>query len=142
MKINKMTISDLKEISEILESEFDNFWNFNILYNEISKINSTYIVCRYKNEIVGFAGIKIILDFAELENIVVRKSHRGKGFSKIILNELINIAKQKKCTQLNLEVNSNNNIAINLYEKLGFKKVGIRKRYYNGIDGYSYTKYL
>ena len=77
MEISKMTISDLNEISDILETEFDDFWNANILCNEITKENSNYIVCRYKNEIIGFAGIKIILDFAELEYIVVKKSYRG-----------------------------------------------------------------
>lgn len=142
MKITKMTISDLEEISDILETEFDDFWNINILCNALKDVNSYYIICKYKNEIIGFAGIKIILDSAELENIVVKKFYRGQGFSTAILNQMINIAKQKKCNQLNLEVSSANNIAINLYEKLGFKKVGIRKRYYNGIDGFSYTKYL
>lgn len=142
MEITKMTISDLEEISDILETEFDDFWNANILRQAIKNTNSHYIVCRNKNEIIGFAGIKIIFDSAELENIVVKKSHRGKGFSTAILNEMIKIAKQKKCRLFNLEVSSANNIAIKLYEKLGFKKVGIRKRYYNGIDGFSYTKYL
>ena len=75
-----------------------------------------------------------VLDTAELNNIVIKKNERGNGYSSLLLKELINIAAQKKCNYLNLEVASNNDVAINLYKKFGFKQVGIRPNYYNGAD--------
>ena len=132
--IEKFTIKDLNEIKNTLQSDFDDFWNYNILENELKNESSIYICCKYNTEIIGFAGIFIVLDTAELNNIVIKKNERGNGYSSLLLKELINIAAQKKCNYLNLEVASNNDVAINLYKKFGFKQVGIRPNYYNGAD--------
>ena len=140
ISIDKMSLADLKLISDILESDFDDFWNYNILKRELQNTNSIYLVCKLNAEIVGFAGISIVLDTAELNNIVIKKKHRGNGFSSILLSEIINICESNKCTKLNLEVNISNVIAINLYKKFGFEQVGKRKNYYKNIDGLLFTK--
>lgn len=56
-------------------------------------------------------------------NIVVKKSYRNQGIGKVLLSELINLAKQTKLNSLVLEVNSKNEIAIELYKKFEFKEV-------------------
>lgn len=142
IKIEKMSISDLDSIANILESEFDNFWNYNILKSELMNSNSVYLVCKNNSEIIGFAGISIIIDTAELNNIVIKKSHRGKGFSSLLLANLLNIAKDNNCKKFNLEVSQSNNIAINLYKKFDFKQVGLRKNYYKNQDAILFTKTL
>ena len=141
-KIDKMTLQDLESIKDILEKEFDDFWNYNILKSELKNTNSIYLVCKQNEEIVGFAGITITLDTAELNNIVIKKSHRGQGLSSLLLTNLIEHAKQKFCIKINLEVASSNQIAINLYKKFDFKEVGLRKKYYNGKDAILFTKKL
>lgn len=142
MEISKMTMLDLESISSILESDFDDFWNYNILKSELQNPNCIYLVCKVQSEIVGFAGISIILDIAELNNIVIKKSFRGQGLSSALLNDLIKIAKSNNCSKINLEVSVSNTIAINLYKKFGFEEVGLRKNYYNGQDALLFTKYL
>ena len=139
ISIEKFNISDLKQIKENLETEFDNFWNSNILEKELNSDTSFYLCCKLDSEIVGFAGITIVLDTAELNNIVIRKDKRGNGYSSLLLKELIKIAKYHNCTKFNLEVASNNEIAINLYKKFGFKQVGTRTNYYKGIDALLFT---
>ena len=129
-----MTNEDLYNISSILQSDFDDFWNYNILNNELKSTNSIYIVAKLDNEIIGFAGITTILDESEINNIVIKKQCRQKGYSKLLLNELINISKQRNCKKINLEVNSENIPAINLYKSFNFENVGLRKGYYNGKD--------
>ena len=89
MEIRQMSLKDLDSISPILTTEFDNFWNSNILKDELKNPNSIYLVYEDNGEIIGFGGITIILDIAELNNIVIRKSFRGNGFSSIILEKLI-----------------------------------------------------
>ena len=137
--IDKMSISDLDSISETLETDYDNFWNYNILKSELQNTNSMYLICKLDSQILGFAGITITLDSAELNNVVVKKNYRGNGISSLLLNELIKICKSNNCIGLNLEVAYSNTIAISLYEKFGFKQVGLRKKYYNGIDALLYT---
>ena len=132
IKIEMMSLNDLETIKDILQTEFDEFWTYEILQQELLSNNSKYIVAKsLDNIIVGFAGIKIILDTAELMNIVTKKSFRENGIGKLMLEYLINMCKKEKIKTLNLEVNSQNTIAINLYKKYNFKEVGLRKKYYN-----------
>ena len=139
ISIEKFDISDLEQIKVNLETEFDNFWNSNILEKELNSDSSFYLCCKLDLEIVGFAGITIVLDIAELNNIVIRKDKRGNDYSSLLLKELIKIAKSHDCTKLNLEVAINNEIAINLYKKFGFKLVGTRTNYYKGVDALLFT---
>ena len=61
IEIHTMSLSDLEEIKENLEKDFDEFWNFQIFKEELAHTNSSYLVMRYENKIIGFAGFKKIL---------------------------------------------------------------------------------
>lgn len=63
-------------------------------------------------------------------------------FGSKLLESLIYEAKTK-ASLITLEVNTENEIAINLYQKYGFENLGKRKKYYNNTyDAYIMTKYL
>lgn len=140
--ISKMNLYHLDSIKNNLSEDFDDFWNYNILKSELENKNSTYFVLKINEEIIGFIGIFIVIDTADVTNIVIKKQHRGNHFSSMLLTHAINYCKTKNCIQLNLEVNSSNTIAIHLYEKNGFIQTGLRKKYYKNNDAILYTKYL
>lgn len=142
IKIYKMNLTDLDCIKDILINDFDNFWNYNILKEELKSENSHYIVSINENEIVGFAGIKIVMDEADIMNIVTKKSCRNKGIGTLLLENLISLSKKLQLASLSLEVNKENTTAIHLYKKFGFKNIGIRKNYYQNQDGFIMTKKL
>lgn len=131
--INEMTLFDFEKIKDILITDFDEFWNPEILENELKKLNSKYIVAKIENEIVGFAGINYNYDYVEIMNIVSKKTYRRKGIASALLEKLILNSKEFNVSKIGLEVSEKNIPAIKLYEKLGFKQVGRRKKYYNGI---------
>ena len=139
-----MTMQDLESISDILESDFDDFWNVTTLKSELLNPNSKYIIAKSDNLIVGFAGIWKAVDDIHITNIVVHKKFRNQSIGSIMLSKLIEMAKlEQNINSITLEVNSNNISAIKLYEKFGFQVVGLRKKYYNNIDdAIIYTKYL
>lgn len=132
--IREMTLSDLDEISNVLTTEFDDFWNASTLESELKNPFSKYIIARIDNEIVGFAGVIDTVDQLEITNIVVKKTFRKNGIGNALLTELINLAKESGKEEITLEVNNTNLIAIKLYEKNGFKNIGFRKKYYNNTD--------
>lgn len=135
IKIDIMNCDDLKKIKDILISDFDDFWNYNILSQELLSKNSKYFVAKEaNNNIVGFAGVQFIIDEADITNIVVKKNYRNKGIGSILLEKLISISKKNNMSCITLEVNENNINAIKLYNKYNFKTTGIRKKYYNGTD--------
>ena len=142
MEIMKMTLDDLELMKNSLYSDFDNFWSYNVLKQELENENTTYIIAKEKEEFVGFAGISICLDEATLNNIVVKKSCRGRGIGGELLESLIDICSDLNLKTFTLEVNTTNEPAIHLYTKFGFKNLGIRKKYYNNTqDAYIMTKY-
>ena len=137
-----MTLEDLEQMKNTLYSDFDNFWSYNILKQELENKNTTYIVAKESDEVVGFAGISICLDEATLNNIVVKKSHRNRGIGGELLESLIELCSELRISTFTLEVNVENEPAIHLYEKFGFKNLGVRKKYYNNShDAFIMTKY-
>jgi ribosomal-protein-alanine N-acetyltransferase len=134
IKIKKMNIGDLEIIAPTLQSDFDDFWNYNIFKQELENPNSYYICAICKGELIGFAGIMVVLDQADITNIVVKKDFRGNGVGNILLKNLISLADELNFNTITLEVNENNKVAISLYEKFGFTLCGQRKKYYNGKD--------
>lgn len=134
VEISEMTLTDFNSIKDILISDFDDFWNINTFSYELKNENSYYLVAKINDEIVGFAGMKIILDEADIMNVVTKKDKRNLGIGFCVLEKLIYISKEKGIRKLTLEVNVNNLAAIHLYEKLGFKQVTVRSKYYNNVD--------
>ncbi len=138
----KMDIQDLEEIKDVLLSDFDDFWSYEVLREELLSDSSLYIVAKKQNEIIGFAGIKIIIDEADIMNIVVKKSYRNNGIGSLLLENLILISNKKNLNFINLEVDCKNTIAINLYKKFGFEEISLRKNYYKNNDAMIMKKKL
>ena len=59
IEIRKMNIKDLESISDILTSDFDGFWTYDIFASELCSENSYYFIAIKENQIVGLAGIGV-----------------------------------------------------------------------------------
>lgn len=86
--------------------------------------------------ILGYAGIWFMVDEAHLVSIAVRKAHRRQGIGELLLIKAFELSAERNANFVTLEVRASNLGAQRLYEKYGFQKVGVRKRYYadNGED--------
>lgn len=85
--IREMNIKDLDSISPILQSEFDEFWNYNVFKQELENKNSKYICALYENNIIAFAGIWICIDEAHITNIVTKKQYRNMGIATRLIRK-------------------------------------------------------
>ena len=132
--IEKMTKKHLEQIKDILQEQFDEFWNASVLDKELENSLSDYIVALCGEEVVGYAGLWQPMDEGHITNIVTKKDKRGSGIGAKMLDEIIKLAKSKQLGSVTLEVNVHNDIAIKLYEKYNFKEVGRRRKYYNNTD--------
>ncbi len=92
---------------------------------------SHYLLYLENDDIRGYLNYYLIYDRLEIANFNVLEEYQGQGIGTKLLDYLI----QKYPLSLTLEVKCDNTKAIHLYEKKGFKKVAIRKGYYEGIDG-------
>lgn len=136
MEFRRMSLDDLNKIASNLNN-FDDFWTFGIFKEELINPKCHYIVAIQDEDILGFGGISVVLDEANINNIAVRFDKRNNKIGSKILLNLIDISKLLNCSFITLEVNVKNLPAIKLYENFGFKNLGIRKNYYKGqFDAY------
>ena len=119
-----------------LEKDFtDVFKNRNIKQEFSNNPFTIYFILFINKKIIGFLNINKLYDKVEIININILKEYQKRGYSKLLMSELIAFTEENKIENITLEVNKENFIAINLYKKYNFKEVAIRKGYYNGIDG-------
>jgi len=81
--------------------------------------------------IAGYVGIWFQGDEAHITEIAVRQQLRGKGIGELLLIGSFQAAIEHRSSVVTLEVRASNFIAQRLYQKYGFKPVGIRKAYYS-----------
>jgi ribosomal-protein-alanine N-acetyltransferase len=81
--------------------------------------------------VVGFIGVWLMVDEAHIVTVAVRESERRKGIGELLLLAAFDLAWEKDVHVLTLECRVSNTGAQALYEKYGFERAGIRKRYYS-----------
>ncbi|MCQ2574842.1 MAG: ribosomal protein S18-alanine N-acetyltransferase [Alphaproteobacteria bacterium] len=90
----------------------------------------------------GFIVWRKTLDEAEIITIGVNPTERRQGIASAMLCIIENTLKKQQVKKIFLEVSSSNISAQNLYKKTGYKQVGIRPKYYDGIDAILMSKDL
>ena len=135
IRVTNMTLSHFELIKDRLLTDFDDFWKPEILNTELLNENSKCIIAENSlGEILGFASIWKAVDDIHITNIAVRKDARTQGIGSLLLKGILEISKNYGFQSVTLEVKDTNIPAIELYLKHGFKKVGMRKKYYNNTD--------
>lgn len=81
--------------------------------------------------IVGICGVKKIFEEGEISNVAVRPGFRGRGISRRMLETLLQEARDDGVEDFTLEVRAGNDVAIRLYESLGFLTEGVRPHFYD-----------
>ena len=89
-----------------------------------------YIAAEVDGELIGYAGIYYVSDFADVHTITVAANHRRKGIGREFLKRLINWARVKKAQSIMLEVRVGNEEALPLYTQNGFTEISRRENYY------------
>ena len=94
-----------------------------------------------EGEVLGYAGLWFVLDEAHLISIAVGEAHQRQGVGHQLLAAALDLAREKAAATMTLEVRVSNTSAQALYEKFGFKRVGVRRGYYtdNHEDAYLLT---
>jgi [ribosomal protein S18]-alanine N-acetyltransferase len=89
-----------------------------------------YIVALDDNEIIGYAGIALAGDVADIHTLTVLPAFRRRGIASHMLRELEAWATQKGITNFMLEMREGNAEAQPLYEKYGYQVISRRDNYY------------
>lgn len=120
--------SDADAIAIIEKECFSTPWSKKAILESMDA-GTFFYVATSNDKIVGYMGISKIAGEGYVTNIAVLPNYRRNGIGEKILQHVIKDSKQLDF--ISLEVRVSNSAAISLYEKLGFEKVGCRKRFYD-----------
>ena len=134
----KMTAEDVEAVYAIELATFPAPWTLDSFHYEMRENQfAHYIVAVNEDEkIIGFCGMWIVIDAAQITNVAVLTEARGFGIGEALMREAMKAATNGGAEMMSLEVRVTNTVAQNLYRKLNFQDGGIRKGYYtdNGED--------
>jgi ribosomal-protein-alanine N-acetyltransferase len=123
-------------IDQVLPLEQDLFedetWTARTYWSELGQPDTRhYLVAVDRDEVQGYAGLCDYPDEAFVQTIAVAKRAQGKGLGTQLLQALLDEAARRRQSRVLLEVRADNDRAIGLYERFGFRRAGIRRGYYS-----------
>jgi ribosomal-protein-alanine N-acetyltransferase len=132
VRVEPMTVADLPEVQQIERASFTTPWPPNAYRTELETNRlAHYIVARVDGRVVGFGGIWLMVDEAHITTFAVAPGWRRRRIGERLLLALLDQAIRRRATDATLEVRLSNLAARRLYEKYGFRPVGLRPRYYS-----------
>ncbi|MGW4826424.1 ribosomal protein S18-alanine N-acetyltransferase [Amycolatopsis japonica] len=148
MRLEPLRRNDIPRCVEIEKILFpgDSPWTAYAFHAELDA-GGHYLVARpdETDEVIGYAGLAVVGrrgDYeASIHTIGVDPAHQRQGIGTILLKALLDRA-DELAAPVFLEVRTDNDAAITLYERHGFERVGLRKRYYqpSGADAYTMVR--
>ena len=139
MRVRKITLDDLPGVLELEHLLFtDDAWSEETYRSELADPTGTrhYVLVEDDGVIAGWAGLAASGGQGDVLTIGVRPELQGRGVGSTLLAELLGEAADRGCGEVFLDVRADNERARRLYERRGFKAIGVRKRYYqpSGVD--------
>ena len=125
-----MLLKDLHDVYYIEQNVFPYHWTYRNLESSIATENRGIVLRNREGTLIGYFIALDIVDEMELLKIAVGKEFQGKGYGRILLDKVLELARLLEMESVFLEVRESNTPAIGLYKATGFKTVGIRPGYY------------
>jgi ribosomal-protein-alanine acetyltransferase len=147
VKIEDTSIRLLGKLYEIEKQCFgqEAFTKQQLIYL-LTAYNAIGLAARVNSEIAGFAIARVDIgrntSFGHILTIDIAPAYRRKGIAQKLLHEIETIFREKGIKECRLEVREDNVAALNLYQKLGYKKVGKLEKYYGDAHGLYLQKTL
>jgi ribosomal-protein-alanine N-acetyltransferase len=132
LRIRPMAIADLPAVQLIERASFTTPWPPQAYRQELeSNRLAAYLIGEIGDEIVAYGGVWLMVDEAHVTTFADHPRYRRRGIGERLLLSLIDLSIARRAREATLEVRLSNLGARRLYEKYGFRPVGIRPRYYS-----------
>lgn len=139
MRIRRMMPDDAESVAYIEQNTFSQPWSRQGFLDSLKLPDVIFLVAEkeaadkcgnHTSVIVGYIGMYISLEEGEITNVAVREPDRGEGIGKALVGAMLKEADSVGVSRIVLEVRVTNASAIHVYEEMGFRRVGIRKGFY------------
>ena len=126
---------DAPQMCSIECLSFANPWPRSAFDDELREELARYFVAKEPSgacgRVIGYCGYWNVAGEAHITNVAVHPAHRGRGVGGGLLRAMLDDAASVGATAATLETRTDNAPAIRLYERFGFERAGVRKRYYD-----------
>jgi ribosomal-protein-alanine N-acetyltransferase len=130
IELRRLSLSHLGEIEGIEKSAYPTPWSRTMFASELAKPTSICLGAFEGDQLVGYIINSRYVDAWHVMNVAVDPDHRRRGIATRLLEALFEMTKNDGRRGYTLEVRVSNAGAIDLYERLGFERRGVRKGYY------------
>jgi ribosomal-protein-alanine N-acetyltransferase len=130
-----MEASQLPRIVDIERRAYEFPWSENIFRDCLKAGYSGWVAVDGDGAIAGYAVTSMAVGEMHVLNLCVDPAYQRSGLGRRLLEHLLTLAFAANATIVLLEVRKSNKAAIALYEKYGFKRLGVRKGYYPAHNG-------
>jgi len=132
LTVEAMRLEDLDEVQRIEQASFSTPWPENAYRSELlTNRLASYLVARVEGRIVAYGGMWLMVDEAHITTFAVHPAWRRQRIGERLLLAFLDLARDRHAREATLEVRLSNLAARRLYEKYGFRPVGVRPRYYS-----------
>ena len=126
-----MNYDHVSQVAEIERMCFSDPWSERMLREHLDNQCAAALVALGEDgTVLGYAGLLVVLDEGYITNVAVRPAFRRQGIAADLLAVFDRFARGNHLAFLTLEVRASNEPALALYEKLGYRRMGLRKNYY------------
>jgi ribosomal-protein-alanine N-acetyltransferase len=126
-----MCPEDLDEVLAIERASFSMPWSRGAFIYEMQQNRVARCwVMREDGHAIGYLCLWEIADELHITNIAVHPSHRRQGVGRMLLQDILEDARERRLRLVVLEVRPSNTEARTLYEGFGFRVIGLRRGYY------------
>ncbi|MFD2211613.1 ribosomal protein S18-alanine N-acetyltransferase [Virgibacillus halophilus] len=130
--IRPMALADIEAVMKVETATYTSPWERHIFFQELSQnFHAHYYVLELEGEVIGYAGMWVVVDDAQITNIAILPGYRGKKYGEQLFRFMVGKAVILGAVHLSLEVRVSNHIAQRMYSKFGLVEGGIRKNYYS-----------
>ena len=111
---------------------FPDAWSLEQVIGELAHVPETrwYVVAEDAEGLLGYAGLRAVDTDGDVQTIAVAPRGQGRGVGSTLLDALLAEVELRGCSQVFLEVRSDNDAAQRLYVSRGFERTGVRRDYY------------
>jgi ribosomal-protein-alanine N-acetyltransferase len=124
------TKEDIEKIADLERRCFSDPWSAEMFESAARSPLFHGLIARERGEVIGYACQTVLFEDAEILNVAVAPSVRGRGIGKALMSGMIEAAKTRGAETMFLEVRVSNVAALRLYRGFGFQDGYIRKKYY------------
>lgn len=128
--IRPMEVSDTEQVELIEKQIFSIPWSQKSFEDACQSEDNIYLVCEMNGQIAGYCGLWTVLGEGNITNMAVSGGLRRLGIAEALMKEMEKRGMSKNVVTYFLEVRKSNEAAVNLYKKMGYVQIGVRKNFY------------